>query len=65
MTYAEAHAAMTLCLSFGRLTSDFVKHWNAIEDALMALPFEDFYQIALEAECDPTEEACALICICD
>ena len=65
MTYQEAHDAMTICLSFGCLTSDHAKHWIAIEDALLALPFADFAQIALAASACDTLEDCAIVCIVD
>jgi len=65
MTYQEAHDAMTICLSFGKTTRAYVTHWNAIENALLALPFADFAQIALAASACDTLEDCAIVCIVD
>jgi hypothetical protein len=65
MTYAETARAMRLCLSFPGQSRKHVEHWNAIEDALNALPFADFEQITKTARADNTREACAILCICD
>jgi hypothetical protein len=65
MTYREACTAMRLCLSFTQFSRNHVEHWNAIEDALNALPFADYAEIVKKARAASTREACALLCICD
>lgn len=65
MTYAEALRAARLAISFPPMSRKHVMHWNALEDALNALPFPQFEAIYTRAKQDETPAAFAIVCMCE
>jgi hypothetical protein len=65
MTYTEAKRAANLALSFSITSKKHIQHWNALDDALNDLPFDDFARIHAQARAGNTEADFAIVCICE